>query len=159
MKRDVIVVLGAAVRANGQPSQAMRRRVDHALELARKRADSLLLFTGGLGVHAPAEADAMAAVAREAGVAEERIRLEAHATNTAESARLCARLVVELAREVDLGEVVLVTDAYHQRRTRFAFRRLGVPAISSSPKNSPPPGVVRRVREIVGLFWYGLTLR
>ena len=101
----------------------------------------------------------MAAVAREAGVAEERIRLEAHATNTAESARLCARLVVELAREVDLGEVVLVTDAYHQRRTRFAFRRLGVPAISSSPKNSPPPGVVRRVREIVGLFWYGLTLR
>ena len=155
VRAEVIVVLGAGVRAEGQPSPALCRRVEHAVELAHGRPEALLVFTGGLGIHAPPEAEVMAALARAAGIGAERIHLEDRATNTAESARLTARLL----REVGFGEVTLVTDAYHQRRSRFAFRRMGVQAGSSSPQNSPRPTLGRWLREWVGLFWYALTLR
>lgn len=150
-------MLGAAVRAEGQPSLALRRRVEHAVELADERPEALLVFTGGLGIHAPPEAEVMAALARAAGIGAERIHLEDRATNTAESARLTARLLREVAP--GFGAVTLVTDAYHQRRSRFAFRRMGVQAGSSSPKSSPRPTPGRWLREWIGLFWYALALR
>jgi len=158
---QVIVVLGAAVRADGQPSQALRRRVEHALVLARERPDALLVFSGGLGIHGPSEARVMSGLARAAGLGADRLRLESHATNTAESARLTARLLRELAQdpELEIAAVTLVTDAYHQRRSRFAFRRMGIAADLSSPRGAPPPTAARRLREWLGLGWYALTLR
>lgn len=161
LKREVIVVLGAAVRADGEPSQALRRRVQHALELARERPETVLVFTGGLGIYAPPEAEVMARLARAAGIGAERTHLEDRATNTGESARLTARLLRELARDAgaEFDTVTLVTDAYHQRRSRFAFRRMGVRAGSSSPHGSKRPTSGRWLREWLGLAWYVLTLR
>jgi len=85
--------------------------------------------------------------------------LESRATTTRESARFCAALLAEY----EVRRVVIVTDAYHQRRARLAFRRAGLRPVSSSPSASstvPPRVRVRRVlREWVGLAWYGLTFR
>ena len=66
--QEVIVVLGAAVREGGEASPALRRRVFHAIELARERPDSLLLFTGGVGIFPPAEAEVMARMATRLAV-------------------------------------------------------------------------------------------
>ena len=99
----------------------------------------------------------MAELAAAAGVPRQQLRLEERATTTAESARLCAAL---LARE-GVDRVLLVTDEFHQRRSRMLFRRVGL-----QPQSSSPPGGMRgplrerlrlRAREWIGLVWYGLT--
>jgi uncharacterized SAM-binding protein YcdF (DUF218 family) len=156
---EFIVVLGAAVREGGRPSPVLQRRVAHAIQLMRDRPEAQALFTGGRGIHPPAEAEVMARLALDAGIAPERLSLESRATNTGESARFCAALLA--GREV--GRLVLVTDDYHQRRARLAFRRVGLAPQSSSPP--PAPGSFRLarvrvwIREWVGLAWYGLTFR
>lgn len=159
MTERIIIVLGAAVRSDGSPSPALRRRVEHAVGLLRAHADACLLFTGGLGRYPPSEAEVMARIAEQHGIAREQMLLEERAANTGESARFCAAL---LAGRV-VGSMVLVTDAYHQRRARLAFRRAGLSVAGSSP--SVPPTAsrwarTRRVlREWLGLVWYGLTFR
>src|ERR1035438_2144273 len=45
---DVILVLGAA-EYRGRPSQVLRARLDHALELYQRKLASLVLTTGGPG--------------------------------------------------------------------------------------------------------------
>ncbi|MEZ4216591.1 MAG: YdcF family protein [Myxococcota bacterium] len=170
---EVIVVLGAAVRPDGTPSAALARRIAHAVELARARPRALLVATGGRGVHGPPEADVMAAHALAAGIAAERVLRERHATNTGESARLCARLLRERGvagpGAPPGGRVVIVTDAWHQRRARLAFRRMrlgardGVVLESSSPEGGVGGALrtraVRALREWIGLAWYALTFR
>ena len=159
MSGEVIVVLGAAVREGGRPSPALQRRVEHAVQLLRDRPEAQVLFTGGVGGHPPSEAEVMARLALDAGIALDRITLEPRATDTGESARFCAALLV--GREV--GRLVLVTDGYHQRRARLAFRRAGLKPHSSSPLPAAGSSRVARarvwIREGAGLVWYGLTFR
>jgi len=154
----VYVVLGAAVRAGGVPSPALRRRVEHAAALALAQSDARLVLTGGVGEHGPSEAEVMARVAEALGVTRERMHLEEHATNTRESARNCARILGPLEGR----EVWIVTDAYHQRRARLAFRRVGIAARSTSPRaavTGPLPRAQWLLREWFGLAWYWLTFR
>lgn len=155
---EIVVVLGAAVRAEGEPSPALRRRIDHAAGLVLERPDSLLLLTGGVGLYPPSEAEAMARVAERGGVPRERMLLEEHAVDTGDSARRCARLLASCGHD-RRSRMVIVTDAYHQRRARLAFRRVGLTAESSSPATQGGAAVhARRVlREWLGLAWYALT--
>lgn len=159
MNRAVVVVLGAAVRPGGTPSPALRRRIDHAVSLVRERPDARLLLTGGVGQHPPSEAEVMARVAERAGVPRERMLLEECATNTRESARRCS----ELLRDDDCSEVWIVTDAYHQRRARLAFKRVGLAVRATSPAAGDRARRYRRIwrglREWIGLAWYWLTFR
>ncbi len=53
---DIFVILGAAVRADGGPSGAMRRRVEGAFELSRNSPDAAFLVTGGGGPNRQTEA-------------------------------------------------------------------------------------------------------
>ncbi len=128
----VFVVLGAAVWEGGVPSHALRRRVEHAVRVAGRGEESILLLTGGVGRHPPSEARVMAAVARDAGFPGSRIWLEETATSTDESARRCAALL----RGRVVERVTLVTDAYHVERSLFAFRRAGVEADAEAPPDS-----------------------
>lgn len=159
MNRAVFVVLGAAVWPGGVPSPTLRRRVDHAVRLIAERPDARLLLTGGVGRHPPSEAEVMARAAEQAGVPRERMLLEERATNTRESARRC----FELLRDDACDEVWIVTDAYHQRRARLAFRRVGLAVRAASPAEAGHAGRYRRMRrwlrEWIGLAWYWLTFR
>ncbi len=126
------MVLGAAVWAGGEPSPALRRRVEHAIALARAEAARDLLFTGGVGEHPPAEASVMRDLARAAGLEAERLFCEDRATSTWASARLCAPIV----RRHAWRRVCVVSDAYHLERARFAFRCFGVEAGGDAPPGS-----------------------
>lgn len=159
MSERIVIVLGAGVRPDGSPSPALRRRVEHAVGLLAAHSDACLLLTGGLGRYPPSEAEVMARTAEQHGIAREQMLLEERATNTGESARFCAALLAGCA----VGSVVLVTDAYHQRRARLAFRRAGLNAASSSPAVPSTASrwarTQRVLREWLGLVWYGLTFR
>lgn len=152
--REAVVVLGAAVWEGGVPSDALRRRVARAVDLAREDDRRDLLMTGGVGRHPPAEARVMAALAEGAGVDPRRLLLEERATSTFESARLCARII----RREGFDRVTVVTDAYHLPRTLLAFAQQGIAARGVTTPDSPGSlgSPAQRRRERWATLWYRL---
>jgi uncharacterized SAM-binding protein YcdF (DUF218 family) len=162
---EVIIVLGAAVWPDGQPSPALSRRVAHAVQALRAEQGRRLLMTGGVGKHPPAEAHLMRQLALDAGVAASRILVEDQAISTLQSALRCSRIL----RQHGWSTALIVTDRYHLRRALLVFRSLGIQAFGSAP-----PGRLYsrkrwkrwyyRIRERFALVWYvllatGLTIR
>ena len=149
------VVLGAQVLPGGRPSGTLHARTLHAGRLHAAGAVRLLIPTGGVGEHAPSEAEVMARTLRGAGVPAEDILLEEEAGSTRES----ARLVSALARTRGIRDLVLVTDPLHCVRAVEAFRVEGFEAQASPVYSSPTwyrRGMRRGqfVREVGALLWY-----
>lgn len=113
---DAIIVAGCRVLPSGEPSLTLRRRTRHAVALHAEGRAPLVIFTGGVGDHAPSEASAAANHAIAQGLPEAAIVLEDRSTSTEENARFAAELIE--------GErVLVVTDAFHVYRTERVFRR------------------------------------
>ncbi len=133
MTRHAIVIYGAAVRPGGVPSGTMRRRVEAALRCGAVLDAPLYLPTGGVGDHPPAEAEVMAGLLCEAGVASAQILIEPTGRNTLRSTLACARLL----RQHGWGGAVVhaATSAYHLPRTVMLLRLAGLDARGCT---SPP---------------------
>jgi uncharacterized SAM-binding protein YcdF (DUF218 family) len=149
---DAIVVAGCRVMPDGAPSPALARRVDRAVALWRGGAAPVLVFTGGVGDHGPAEGEVAAAYARAAGVPDGAILVEAASTSTEENAAGAAELL-------SAQRVVVVTDTYHVFRARRVFARYfaEVDGVGSTPE--PWPRVRGALREVVAVLAYGLMGR
>jgi uncharacterized SAM-binding protein YcdF (DUF218 family) len=151
--RPVIVIFGAAVRPDGQPSRTLRLRVEAAHALGRRLARPLYLPTGGVGRFGRAEAVVMADLLREAGVAGADIRPEPTAHDTVSSVRAVRRMLRE-----HRGEVFAATSAYHLARCVLLLRLAGLRA-----RPCPPPPALAaaawrkrwwwRLREIPAVPW------
>jgi uncharacterized SAM-binding protein YcdF (DUF218 family) len=151
----VLVVLGAAVRRGGEPSPTLRRRALWAARLSAEGRGDWLLATGGIGDHPPAEADVIAELAVAAGVPRERVLIEPQARTTWDSARLCAPII----RARGFSRTVLVTDAYHARRARIAFRAYGIDAepcdvCAGAPGTRRATSLRNRLRELLAIPFY-----
>ena len=118
---DAIVVLGAGVIADCVPNQHGLRRVLLGVRTWREQPTSILLFSGGTGSSCPV-AMAMAALARELGVPDDRVRVEAASVNTRENAVMSASLL----RGWGFTRVRLVTDRLHMRRATDVFHQVGL---------------------------------
>ncbi len=123
MDGPAIVIFGAAVRADGAASTALRRRVEAAVACGRTMPDALYVPTGGVGRYGPAEAEVMARLLRDFGVAEAAILRESTATDTLSSVRAVRRLLG--GRH---APVYAATSAYHLPRCLLLRRRAGRPA-------------------------------
>jgi uncharacterized SAM-binding protein YcdF (DUF218 family) len=151
----VVVVLGTQVLPGGRPSRTLEARVRHAATLYAEDGPDLIIPTGGLGGHPPAEAEVMARLLREEGVPEDALLLEDRAMNTWDS----ARLVAGMAEKLGVGDVLVVTDPLHCVRTVAAFERAGLGAWAEPVYSSPMwrGRWLRRgqlAREIGALIWY-----
>ena len=123
-RHEVVVVFGAAVRADGTASGALKRRIDAAIEYARGRA-VIFLVSGGVGRYAPAEAAVMTKLLRACGVPDDAIIQEDQSKTTLESVVNCAAIVRRLT---GITRVMACSDAYHLARCRWLFRLSGVEA-------------------------------
>jgi vancomycin permeability regulator SanA len=151
------VILGAAVWPGGEPSRAMRRRVEAAVEAWRQRGggEALFLPTGGVGRFGPSEASVMRDLLVEAGVDPARVVLEEQGTDTFSSLRGCAEI---LGRCGAPGAITLCTDAYHLLRCRTILRLLGVRVTSVAVAGSRAElgtwtWLRQWARELAGLPW------
>lgn len=131
MAGPAIVIFGAAVRADGTPSTALRRRVEAAVACGRGMPGVLYVPTGGVGRYGPAEAEVMAGLLRALGVAEEAILREPTGTDTLSSVRAVRRLL-----RGQRSPVYAATSAYHLPRCCLLLRLAGLPA-----RPCPPPPV------------------
>ncbi len=149
---DAIVVAGCRVDPGGSPSPALGWRVGAAVRLWNEGWAPRILFTGGLGDHAPTEATAAATLARQLGVPAGAVWLEDGSTSTEENARLAAA-------RYPANRVLVVTDAYHVYRARRVFDRYydAVDAVAS------PYGEWSRVRgayrEVLAVGGYAVAGR
>jgi uncharacterized SAM-binding protein YcdF (DUF218 family) len=152
---EVAVVLGTEVLSGGRPSRTLEARVRHAARLYERGRVRLLVPTGGVGKHPPAEAEVMGCVLRDEGVLESAVVLEDRALNTWDSARLVAGMLEKLG----VDSVVVVTDPLHCVRTVAAFERAGLRVWAEPVYGSPMwRGRWSRrgqlVREAGALVWY-----
>lgn len=152
-----IIVLGAALAADGRPTATLRRRVAHGVAAWRRGLAPHLMLCGGVKRHPPPEAEVMAGLARAAGVPESALVVERQSRSTLENAACAARLMAARGWTAAL----LVTDRLHLPRALLAFRHVGLD-VAGSPvrdgwREAPPARAVGfACREAAALAWYGL---
>lgn len=147
----VAIVLGANVLLGGEPSPALKRRIDHGIDLYRMGYASNLLVTGGAVTWRVSEAAVMRDLAVAAGVPADRIIIEDRARDTLENALFSAAML----RHRGWTEAVVVTDAYHLPRALYTFRRFGVAVEGSAPpRTGDLASRIARIREVPARLVY-----
>lgn len=154
---NAAIVLGAA-QWNGQPSPALRGRLDRALDLYRRGVISTIVLTGGVGQgDTVSEAAAGRAYLLGQGVAPEALLAEETGTTTLESLTNAAQIV----RANRIESVLLVSDSYHMLRSLKIANDLGLDAVAA-PVQATQPGfsaeqVGHVLREAGGYLVYIFT--
>jgi demethylmenaquinone methyltransferase/2-methoxy-6-polyprenyl-1,4-benzoquinol methylase len=111
---EIIVVLGGRRTA--------RERAQAGAELARQRPEAIVILTGHSAfdvTEGPPEAEIMARVLRESGIAGDRLRLEDESRDTIGNAVLTA---ARYLRHVAPRPISLVTSPFHMERSLYVFR-------------------------------------
>lgn len=151
---DAAVVFGAAVRASGEASPALR---DRTLTACRLYEQGLVRFLVLSGARNPArtisEPECMARIALAAGVPSEALILDETGTDSRHSV-LRAR---ELARQRGWERVLMVSHDYHLARIKLLSERAGlealtVPAVETVVWRSKPLYIGREV--LAWAYWY-----
>lgn len=148
---DAIVVLGAAVQADGTLSCDSLVRTVRAVTLFRAGRAPIIVFSGTSRDDGPSEAHVRAELGARLGVPVEAIRTEPTALTTREEAvRIGGMLRAENARRI-----LLVTDSQHMRRAGALFSRGGFrvfPATvdARSGAGTSPEARLRLLRDLLG---------
>jgi uncharacterized SAM-binding protein YcdF (DUF218 family) len=152
-KADVILVLGAA-EYRGRPSQVLRARLDHALELYQRKLAPLLLTTGGAGGDPVfTEGGVGRSYLIGHGVPAEAIIVETEGETTVESTAMAG----EIMRRMGLRSVIVVSDGYHIYRVKRMLQFRGL-SVYGSPRKEHNQESLREdwnyVKQAIGyLLW------
>jgi len=152
----VILILGAAVWANG-PSPALSRRCAHALKLWKADKTQTLIPCGGTGDIPPAEAVMMKQIFVENGVPPAMIICEDQSTTTFENIHNAKALIADQA----IQQVTIVSDIYHLPRAAMVARYFGFRVRVSGPslRAAHRPTQIKNIaRECGALPLYALKL-
>ncbi len=151
---DAAVVFGAAVRANGNASRALRDRTLTGIRLYQQGLVDRLVLSGGRDPQAPlSEPACMAAICRAHGVPAEALILDEAGKDT--RATIASTRALAAARGWD--RVLMVSHDYHLARIQMASRQGGVravtvPAVESQPMLKKPWFVARELAAFV-VYW------
>ena len=138
----IIVIFGAAVRRDGQPSDALRHRVEAAVRFGARFSRPLFIPTGAQGRYGDVEATVMARLLADLGIPAAAIREERTGTDTLSSVRAVARMV--RGRSC----VYACSSAYHLPRCLVLLRLAGIAA-----RACPPPPVPAATSHWLRWYW------
>jgi uncharacterized SAM-binding protein YcdF (DUF218 family) len=151
---DAIVVMGAA-QYDGVPSPLLKARLMHAFDLWKQKIAPRIVLTGG---NKPGdrftEASASAIFLRQQGVPQEELLQESSSRSTYEALRNVRDLVKNDPNFAGIERIVIVTDPYHELRSRLTAKEWGFDASTSATPNSPIAGngaFKKHVKEGVGI--------
>ena len=151
---DAIVVMGAA-QYDGVPSPLLKARLMHAFDLWKQKIAPRIVLTGG---NKPGdrftEASASAIFLRQQGVPQEELLQESLSRSTYEALRNVRDLVKNDANFAGIERIVIVTDPYHELRSRLTAREMNFEATTTPTSNSHIAGnstFKKHVKEGVGI--------
>ena len=122
---DAILVLGARVWGNGQPSGILKDRINTGVDLYKAGASDRLLMSGDHSTDEYDEVNAMKDYAIEQGVSPSVIFMDHAGFSTYES--------LYRARDIfQIKKVVIVSQTYHLYRALYIARALGLDAYGVS---------------------------
>lgn len=135
-KSDAIVVLGAA-QYDGRPSDVLKARLDHAVDLWTDGVAPVIVVTGGRQEGDRfTEAGAAAAYLHRKEVPDNAILRETQGRSSWESLAASAKFL----KERSMTRVVLVSDPFHAERIGAIAGELGLDAVTSPTRTSPIKG-------------------
>ena len=127
---DVILVLGAA-EYHGRPSPVFKARLDHALELYRRKLAPRIMTTGGAGgEHVFTEGTVGRSYLTTMGVPTDAVIVESEGESTVQS----TAIAVEIMQRMGLRSVIVVSDGYHIYRVKKMLESHGLEAYGSPRK-------------------------
>lgn len=131
VKLDYVIVLGARVRGD-QPTRALRKRLDRAMEYAADNLNTVLILSGGQGPdEGISEAQCMYNYMEEKGMDTSRLRMEDQSTSTRENLQFSAVL---LNRKKD--RIGIVSNNFHIYRAMVLAEQEGYEHICGIPAPS-----------------------
>jgi uncharacterized SAM-binding protein YcdF (DUF218 family) len=154
------LVFGCPAFPDGTPRPPLARRLQRALEVARRFPYAQLVLSGG-AVLGPVEAEVMARWLEARGVASARLHLEPVARDTADN----AWRGVAMASELGAARITVVTERFHAWRAqawvRLAVRKTELPASVDLEAAPDDLGPWRRVTRAVAerIKWWSARLR
>ncbi|MDR1599199.1 MAG: YdcF family protein [Oscillospiraceae bacterium] len=149
---DCIIILGAQVKPNGSPSEALLRRMELALEYYNARP-CVIIATGGRGEDEPmAEGDFMYRWLRKAGAPDDALAVDNMSRNTRENIANAKALMAERGLE----RALVVTSDYHLPRALAVCRGAGVDAIGAGSESAPEMWWKNHLRESLSWIKYKL---
>lgn len=178
LSADAILLLGGGINSEawdlsgtGSPSSPMMSRLVTAVRAQRMTGLPLVISGGSVFSNNRAEAPVVARIAADLGVPANKIVIEQQSRDTFENARYTA----EICKRLHYRKLLLVTSAYHLKRSLMLFRAMGLeplalPADVTSWKNmrlswqdflptaAGLEGTSKALREYLGLFFYRLSL-
>ncbi len=122
-KADVLIVLGAQVKADGRPSEQLRLRLETALD-AYREVPAPVIVCGAQGADEPAsEARVMRDWLVLRGASPEHVLMDEDSYDTAQSLSNAKTLIPDGA-----GSVLIITSDYHLPRALAIARDIGLEA-------------------------------
>lgn len=178
LSADAIVLLGGGIHSEardlsgtGSPSSGEMSRLVTAVRAQRMTGLPLIISGGSVYSGTRAEAPVVARIAADLGVPAEKIIVEEKSRDTFENARYSAAI----CRQQRFRKIILVTSAYHMKRSLLMFRTAGLDAVALPadvtswndmriawhdflPSAAALEGTSKALREYLGLFFYQLPL-
>jgi uncharacterized SAM-binding protein YcdF (DUF218 family) len=149
---DAAVVLGAAVWSQGV-SPVFRERINHAIDLYRRRQVHKIIFTGGQGnANEPTEAAAARMYAIENGISQSDILIEQRSHTTYENLVYAK----QLADVHGLKKVLIVSDPMHMKRAIAMAQDVGLDAYPSPTTTTRYTGFRSQMSELTRETFYYL---
>jgi len=151
-KKNVAVVLGAAVWSGNVPSPTLSSRVDKALELLEQGFVGKIVLTGGNAPGELPESEVAFEYARVNGVDTSKVIIENSTSSTADQIRWIRKNLLTENNSSD--DIILISDAYHlQRAIEISkFYKLDIKVAESVHKQDFRDKIANKIRESIALF-------
>jgi vancomycin permeability regulator SanA len=153
-KKNIGVVLGAAVWSDNKPSPSLSSRVDKAIELYNKGYAGKILLTGSNAPGELSEAEVAFIYAKELGMDTTKISLEQKTTSSSEQIQF---IMHNLVPDEDIKDIIIVSDSYHLPRALeiSRFYNIDIKVASSKLQLDFKSKLYNKIRESLALvvFW------
>lgn len=153
-KKNIGVVLGAAVWSNNKPSPSLAGRVDKALSLLKRNKISEIYFTGGKAPGELTEAEVAFNYLKSMESDTSHVHLEKKTTSTNEQVEYIRK---ELSPNKE-NNVIVISDSYHLVRVLeiSRFQNIKVQVVPSDLVHSFEQALYNNLREALALtvFWF-----
>jgi vancomycin permeability regulator SanA len=151
-KKNIAVVLGAAVWTRNIPSPTLSSRVDKALDLLKNGFAGTIVLTGGNAPGEMSESEVAYEYAKIQGVDTSRIIMEKVTSSTTDQIEWIKKNL--LANKKFAGDIIIVSDGYHLLRVIeiSKFFNIDIKVAESDHKLNFNDKLYNKVRESIALF-------